>query len=204
MQQTNLFNQNSYPIDFKFKVGTIQNDFTATDAMGNRLAYVKQKMFKLKEHVEVFEDNTQNNLKFDIRADRWLDFSACYTFYRKDSTPFGKLLRKGWKSLWKASYDIYDEKNNPDLHIKEANPFAKVFDTLLSEIPILGIFTGYVFNPEYHITRPDGTLVFKLKKQASFFGRKFKLTNEALVEPGEEERILVGLMMMLLLERRRG
>jgi len=75
---------------------------------------------------------------------------------------------------------------------------------LLSEIPILGIFTGYVFNPEYHITRPDGTLVFKLKKQASFFGRKFKLTNEALVEPGEEERILVGLMMMLLLERRRG
>ena len=161
-------------------------------------------MFKLKEHVQVFEDTTQLNLKYDIRADRWLDFSACYAFYNNKGEPFGKLLRKGWKSLWKASYDIYDESNEPDLHIKEANPFAKVFDALLSEIPGLGMFTGYVFNPEYHITRPDGTLVFKCKKQASFFGRKFQLTSVALVEPGEEERILVGLMMMLLLERRRG
>jgi hypothetical protein len=168
------------------------------------MAYVKQKMFKLKEHVEIFEDFNQTNLKYDIKADRWLDFNACYTFYNAQGNVFGKLVRKGWKSIWKASYDILDENNNPDLHIKEANPFAKVFDALLSEVPILGIFTGYIFNPEYHVTRPDGTLVYKFKKQASFFGRKFKLTDEALIEAGEEERILCGLMMMVLLERRRG
>ena len=105
MIQTNIFNQNAYPIDFKFKIGTIHNDFTATDSMGNTLAYVKQKMFKLKEHVVVFSDTAQVNLKYDIRADRWLDFNACYTFYNNQNKPFGKLLRKGWKSLWKASYD---------------------------------------------------------------------------------------------------
>jgi hypothetical protein len=74
----------------------------------------------------------------------------------------------------------------------------------LSEIPILGIFTGYFFNPSYNITRPDGTIVAKFKKMPSFFGRKFELTQVASLEDGEEERIKLGLMMMALLERRKG
>jgi hypothetical protein len=113
-------------------------------------------------------------------------------------------VRKGWRSIWKASYDIYDQNDKPDLHIKEANPWAKVFDSLLSEIPILGIFTGYLFNPKYNLTRQDGTLVCSFKKNASFFGRKFTLNKEAEFEDGEEDRILLGMMMMVLLERRRG
>lgn len=199
-----FFNENQYPIDFVFRIGTLNNDFTANDAQGNTLAYVKQKLFKLKEQVNVFQDVSQQQLKYQIKADKWLDFNTCYTFTNADGKEVGKITRKGWKSLWKASYTILDENGFEDLQIKEANPFAKVFDSLLGEIPLLGIFTGYLFNPKYYATRPDGTLVFICKKQASFFGRKFKLTNEAIVEKGEEERILVGFMMMLLLERRRG
>ena len=75
---------------------------------------------------------------------------------------------------------------------------------MLSEIPILGIFTGYLFNPKYNLTRQDGTLVCSFKKNASFFGRKFTLNKEAEFEDGEEDRILLGMMMMVLLERRRG
>lgn len=199
-----VFNENQYPIDFVFRIGTLHNDFTATDAMGNTLAYVKQKLFKFKEHVQVFGDKDQASLKYEIKADKWLDFNTCYTFTNAEGKEVGKVTRKGWKSIWKANYTILDENGNEDLVIKEANPFAKVFDSLLGEIPLLGIFTGYLFNPKYHASRPDGTLVFICKKQSSFFGRKFKLTNEALVEQGEEERILLGFMMMLLLERRRG
>lgn len=199
-----VFNQNQYPIDFAFRIGTLHNDFTATDALGNTLAYVKQKLFKFKEHVQVFGDTNQADLKFEIRADKWLDFNTCYTFTNAEGKELGKITRKGWKSLWKASYTIFDENGNEDLQIKEANPFAKVFDTLLGEIPLLGLLSGYLFNPKYHAIRPDGSLAFVCAKQASFWGRKFKLTNESLVEPGEEERILLGFMMMLLLERRRG
>ena len=35
-----------FPIYFKFKISSISNDFTATDATGNTVAYVKQKLFK--------------------------------------------------------------------------------------------------------------------------------------------------------------
>ena len=42
------FKEFDFPIDFRFKLGTISNDFVATDANGRTLAYVRQKMFKLK------------------------------------------------------------------------------------------------------------------------------------------------------------
>ena len=88
--------------------------------------------------------------------------------------------------------------------IQEENGWVKVLDALLGEIPILGMFTGYFFNPSYSVARPDGTLVARLKKQASFFGRKFSVEQVAPFEQGEEQRVVLGLMMMILLERRRG
>jgi hypothetical protein len=42
------------------------------------------------------------------------------------------------------------------------------------------------------------------KKMPSLMGRTFQLTKEAEFESGEEDRIKLGLMMMSLLERRRG
>ncbi|MBP1637775.1 MAG: hypothetical protein H6Q18_564, partial [Bacteroidetes bacterium] len=73
-----------------------------------------------------------------------------------------------------------------------------------SEIPILGMFTGYFFNPSYIVIRPDGTAIARLSKEKSFFGRRFKVNKLAEFETGEEIRILLGLMMMILLERQRG
>lgn len=198
------FNFYNYPIDFVFRIGTLHNDFTAKDAIGNTVAYVKQKLFKFKEHVQIYSNTNQTELLYEIRADRWLDFNACYTFYNNQGIAFGKLTRKGWKSLWSAKYEILDESNNLDLIITEANPLVKFFDAFIGEIPILNFFTGYLFNPKYHIKRPNNDLVFECKKKGSFFGRKFKLTNHSLIEKGEEQRVLLGLMMMLLLERRRG
>lgn len=193
-----------YPYSFEFNIATFHNDFTVKDSTGATRAYVKQKMFKLKEHVRVFTDESETQLAYDIRADRWLDFNTVFSFHNPDGINLGKLVRKGWKSIWKASYELYDENDIQNLLIQEKNPWVKVCDTLLSEIPIVGMLTGYFFNPSYSVKRPDGTLVCSFTKNASFFGRKFSLIKENLFEQGEEERIKLGLMMMVLLERRRG
>jgi len=193
-----------YPFSFQFNIATFHNDFIVRDNSGATRAYVKQKMFKLKEHVRVFTDESETELAYDIRADRWLDFNTVFSFNKPDGNSIGKLVRKGWKSIWKASYELYDENDIQDLLIQEKNPWVKVCDTLLSEIPIVGMLTGYFFNPSYSIKRPDGTLVCSFTKDASFFGRKFSLNKENKFEQGEEERIKLGLMMMVLLERRRG
>ena len=204
MQNSNYLDNVFYPYDFSFKIGTIHNDFIAKDATGVTKAFVKQKLFKFKEHVEVFSDETRSELLFDIRANKWLDFNTTYSFTNASGENVGRLARKGWRSIWKASYELYDERDQQDLVINEKNAWVKVMDAVLSEIPVLGIFTGYFFNPSYTVKRPDGILVATFTKQPSFFGRKFKLTQDAAFEAGEEQRIQLGLMMMALLERRRG
>ena len=154
--------------------------------------------------MEVFSDENRTEILYNIRANKWLDFNTTYSFTNAREENIGRLARKGWRSIWKASYELYDEKDQQDLLIQEKNAWVKVADSLLNEIPVLGLFSGYLFNPSYTVKRPDGTLVATFSKKPSFFGRKFKLTQDAEFQAGEEQRIQLGLMMMALLERRRG
>jgi len=193
-----------FPIQFQFKITTISNDFVAKDADGTTIGYVKQKMFKLVDEISVFSDESKTTQLFKINANKWIDFSSTYTFSNDRGQDIGRVARKGWKSIWKARYEIFDEKQNQDLLIQEENGWVKVADAMLSEIPIIGIFTGYLFNPSYIVTRPNGTQVVRLKKEATFLGKKFSVTKLNAFESGEEARVVLGLMMMILLERRRG
>ena len=197
-------NSMQFPLQLTFKVTTLSNDFVATDATGNTIAYVRQKMLRLLEEVQVFNNESRSELNYTIRANRWLDFNSTYTFTNRTGYEVGRIVRKGWASLWKAHYEIFDEKQQSDLIIREENPWAKIFDSMLGEIPLLGILSGYLFHPSYIVTRPNGTEVVRLTKQPSFWGRKFNVDKLAIFESGEEERIVPGLMMMILLERQRG
>ena len=197
-------NSMQFPLQLTFKVTTLSNDFVASDATGNTIAYVRQKMLRLLEEVQVFNNESRSELNYTIRANRWLDFNSTYTFTNRTGYEVGRIVRKGWASLWKAHYEIFDEKQQSDLIIREENPWAKIFDSMLGEIPLLGILSGYLFHPSYIVTRPNGTEVVRLTKQPSFWGRKFTVDKLSNFESGEEERIVLGLMMMILLERQRG
>ncbi|NUQ23621.1 MAG: hypothetical protein HUU34_06690 [Saprospiraceae bacterium] len=194
----------SFPLDFSFKISTLSNDFSAKDAKGQTVAYVRQKMLKLVDEITVYNDETKSIVQATIKANKWIDFSATYTFTNKMGKEIGRIARKGWASMWKAHYEIFDENQKPDLIVREENAWIKVGDALFSEIPIVGLLTGYLFNPSYIVKRPDGTEVVRLKKEPSFWGRRFSVNKLSEFEAGEEERILLGLMMMILLERRRG
>ena len=193
-----------FPLNLTFKISTFSNDFETKDANGNTIAYVRQKMLKLLEEVQVYSNDSRTELTHTIRADRWLDFSASYRFTNRNGLDIGRIVRKGWASIWKANYDIFDENEMHDLYVREENPWAKVFDSILSEVPVLGILTGYLFHPTYIVARPNGTQVARLTKIPSFFGRQFRIDKLNEFENGEEERLLLGLIMMILLERRRG
>ena len=196
----------AYPLQFEFKISSLANDFTATDANGQTLAYVYQKMFKFKEAISVFADDSKKDTLFTIGADRVIDFNANYMFKNQDGGVFGRVGRRGAKSLLKAHYEVFDSEGNQEFLIQEENPWAKFFDALVGEVPVLGMFTGYMFNPKYIVKRQDGTIVVRLSKEKSFFGRRFKLEKVSEIDSkdGENERMLLGLMMMSLLERRRG
>ena len=197
-------NQLQFPLDLAFKIGTLSNDFILKDANNITVAYVRQKMLKLIEEVQVFKDETRSETIYTIKANQWLDFSASYAFTDNNNQNLGRVARKGWASLWKANYDIFDESEIKQLLVREENPWAKVFDSLMSDVPVLNLFTGYFFHPAYGVSRSDGTKIARLRKVQSFFGRRFVIEKLAEFEKGEEARIILGLMMMILLERKRG
>jgi hypothetical protein len=168
------------------------------------LGYVKQKMFKLKEDIRVFTDESQTNEIFGIRADRVIDFSAKYNFTDASGNLYGSIRRQGMRSLWKAHYEIYDERENPVMEIHEESAWVKVIDGVLGEIPVLGMFTGYLFNPAYLVARSGGAVVARLQKQPAFFEGKFQLTQQSPMDETEETRVLLSVLAMTMLERSRG
>ena len=90
------------------------------------------------------------------------------------------------------------------MKINEENGWIKVVDSLIGEVPVLGMFTGYLFNPSYIVARLDGQPIARLAKQPAFFEGKFRMTKLGDVDATEETRVLLSLLAMTLLERVRG
>ncbi len=195
----------NFPLSFRFKLLALSPQIYIQDANGQSVCYVKQKLFRLKEKVEVFSDDTQQHLISTISADRIIDWSARYTFRDAAGNELGAVGRRGMRSLWSAHYDIFSPgSTTPAFSIREENPMAKLFDTFLSEIPIVGMLTGYFFHPRFLTSRADGTPIMRLTKQSAFFEGKFQLDQITPVSQGEETAVILAYLMMNLLERSRG
>lgn len=194
----------NYPINLSFKKLAIASQIYIRDSNETLLGYVKQKLFKLKEDINIFADESQTQIRFNIKADRVIDFSARYNFTDGSGRSIGSIKRQGMRSIWKANYEISDASGNHVYSIKEENGWVKVVDALVGEIPIVGIFSGYMFNPTYIVTKMDGNPIARLAKQPAFLEGKFQLTALSALDSNQESLVLLGVLAMTLLERGRG
>lgn len=192
-----------YPLQLSFKLMALAPQIYVRDAAGQLRMYVKQKMFKLKESVTVFADEAQSQPLYHINADRVIDFNARYHFSAPDGRVLGSVRRRGARSLLRANYEVLQGEEHI-LTIREVNAWAKVGDALFSEIPVIGMFAGYVFHPKYAVTRPDGAPVLTMTKLPAMWEGKYTVQKQADLTPDAEGLAVLGLMMLLLLERRRG
>lgn len=193
-----------YPLQLRFKIIAIAPQIYIDDASGNTAMYVKQKAFKLKEDITVYADDQQNVERFKIKADRIIDFNASYGFSDANGRELGAVKRQGVRSLWKASYGISDAHGNVSLTMREENPWVKVLDSLVEDVPVIGMLSGYFLNPSYLVTREDGTPVMRLTKRPSLLERRFEIEKLADLGGDEEARALLSTIMLVLLEKDRG
>lgn len=195
----------NYPLNFKFKITTLSSDFNITDKDGNYVAYVREKIFKLKDDVIVYNDESKSEKLFRIKANQWIDFNASFTITDLvNGRNYGRLARRGIRSIWKSHYDILDENDQNKYQINEDNGWIKVLDGFVSEIPIVGMFTGYFLNPSYTVKDSAGKEYFRLKKMPSLIGRRFQLEKLIDIDDEDETLVVLSLLMMVLLERSRG
>ena len=193
----------NFPLELNFKKVALNPQVKVTDASGQVVLYTKQKAFKLKEAVTVFADVEQTRPLYTINADRVLDFNARYNIADSSGRSIGAVARKGRKSLWRAEYEVLDG-GAPSMTIREENGWVKVADALFNELPLVGIFSGYVFNPSYVLTDAAGAPLVRLAKQPAFMEGKFRMEKLAELGEADETRAVLSFLMMVLLERRRG
>ena len=192
-----------YPLDLRFRLISLGPQINVLDASGRSVAYVKQKMFRLKEDVEVFTDESRRTPLWRMKADRIIDWSAAYRITDASGAVLGTLRRKGGRSLWRATYVITDPNDQVMGGIHEKDPWTKVLDGLLSIVPIVGDFSGYFLNPSYVVSRGDEA-VLQVRKRPAFFETRFSIEQLSGVDAINEALLLASVMMMVLLERGRG
>ena len=195
----------NYPLQIRFKVVAFAPQIFVEDAQGNTICYVKQKLFKLKEDIQVFSDPTKSRQIASIKANKIIDWSARYFFTDEQGNKIGSVGRQGMKSIWRARYDVFHPGGNTSpFKIQEENPWSKIMDALLGSIPVLSMFTGYFFHPSYLATRPDETPAMRVRKRPAFWEGKFSIEKLADLSSQEELNLVYSFLMLLLLERTRG
>lgn len=193
----------SYPLDLSFKIVTIGTRIRVTDATGRLVAYARKKKFKLKEDVRVYADEDQNRLLFRMKADRMIDFSARYAVSGPDGNHIGAVGRHGMKSLWSSAYVLADATGEQVGSIREENAWVKVLDGMMESVPFGDALGGLFFNPAY-LADLRGHEVLRVQKQRSVFESSFHIEKLANFSDDEEDLLLGGIIMMVLLERDRG
>jgi uncharacterized protein YxjI len=196
----------NFPLHINFRIFALAPQCLITDSTGAELCYVKQRLFKLRDKVEVFANSTRQKLLCTIAADRFIDFNANFHFTTPEGNVIGSMKRQGMKSLWRARYEVRNDGNTSSpvaFVIEEENPFVKVMDAVLGDIPVLGMFTGYFFNPRYLVKRGD-EIVLRVTKRRALFQHIFTIDQQSPLTAEEEARLLPSLTMFVFHERMRG
>jgi uncharacterized protein YxjI len=198
--------QLQFPLTLRMKLLAFAPQFFVEDANQKQVAYIKQKLFKLKEAINVFADETQKDVRYTIAADRIIDFSARYNLKNSTGLDLGAVKRHGMRSLWRAQYDVYDEqdKGRVVFTISEESVLTRFFDNIFSQIPLLGALSGYIFQPTYIVKRESGEEVMRLSKQPALWEGVFKMELLATLSNAEQESLMLSLFMTVLLERQSG
>ncbi len=79
---------------------------------GSLMGFCKQKAFKLKEDIRVYDDESMASERLIIQARSIIDFSAAYNVIDGEThQQIGALRRKGWKSIIRDEWEVLDNQD---------------------------------------------------------------------------------------------
>lgn len=84
------------------------------DPLGNLALFVEQKMFRLKEDIRVYSDETKSQEILLIKARQIIDWAAAYDVLDPaEGRKIGVLRRKGWSSMVRDEWEVLDANDQP-------------------------------------------------------------------------------------------
>jgi hypothetical protein len=140
--------------------------FTIFGLDGALLASSEQKAFKLKEDIRVNDGTPGGAELLQIKADRIVDFSACYKVTDSQTGEHvGTLRRKGWSSLFRDSWEILDAEGIVRGKVLEESAWKAFFRRTVEAVSL--------FMPQSFLVEIDGQVVATMRQNFNVFIPKF-------------------------------
>jgi len=188
----------NYPLTLSFKLLALNPQVKVADAAGQTVLYVKEKAFSLKVNINVYADEAQQQQLYHIQADKVLGMNIPFSITTPVGVLVGKVQRPTMASMWKATYQISDATGQEIGVLHEENPWLKLLDSALSDIPFIHMF----INPGY-LVELRGQPALYLKKQPSMMDRSFRLEKRAELAEADERLLLAATLLAMMMERMR-
>jgi uncharacterized protein YxjI len=158
---------------------------------GRLLAYSRQKAFKLREDIRVYSDESEAVELLHIQADRIVDFRAAYkVFDSQTGDLIGSLRRKGWASLLRDSWELFDSEGRLRGRVVEDSGLKALLRRLNDLVS--------AFLPQTYLIEVDGEVVATMRQ--NFLGIPPRYTIDlGLDRDGRLPRPLAVATVILLL-----
>lgn len=158
------FKHDSYVIRQKvFKL--FGNAFHIYDPAGNAVLYSKQKAFKLKEDLRLYNDEAMKVELLTITARQIIDFSAAYDVVDPQTRQkVGALKRKGWASMLRDEWIVMNEHDQEIGLIKE--------DSMIAALVRRFVEAASLFMPQKYHLEINGAVVMTFQQNFNPFVRK--------------------------------
>lgn len=154
------------------------------------LAYVKQKMFTLKEDITVYKDETKGQPIMKIKALHMVDFAAAYEVIDLEKEKkVGLLQRKGFKSMFKDEWLILNKSNEVIARLKEASGLSALASRMISMIP-----QKYVIEME-----GSGEQVAQINQKFGMIAHKFNADFSLDRDEQLDRRLGIAAIILLLI-----
>ena len=127
---------------------------------GHQVLFCHQKMFRLKEDIRAYSDETCTQELLFIQARSVIDFSAAYDVIDSGfGNKVGVLRRKGWRSLMRDEWEVLTAEDQPIGLLWEDNPQRALIRRLLA---------GRLLPQDYDLLI-DGKRVADLRQRFNLF-----------------------------------
>lgn len=188
-----LWHQDHYVI--KRKIFRIVDQYWIEDLNGNKLAYSKQKFWRIKEDIRIFTDDSMNHELFRIKQAQIIDMWGKFDVIDSDTnSPVGYFRRKALKSSFISDeWEIYD-KNNQIIG-------------RLAERTGRGLARKYVpggkLIPEKVTMELNGQPVVQINQKFKIVGDIWDIQCHSLPERFDRRVVLASVILMAMIERQR-
>ena len=159
------FNANHFIL--KKQVLSLTGIFRFYDNNGTLVAYSKKKMFKLREDIRIYSDESESQEVLHIQARQVLDFSAAYDVYdSSEGVQIGALRRRGLRSVTRDQWDVLA-------------PGDRLIGVLLEDSAALALVRRLLLGallPQNYDMRIDGQRVMDLRQRFNLLRYQMDLT----------------------------